>query len=152
MKRIFNIGALLLAVAGATVTSSCSDKFIEDKKNYTNTSTEIYDYYSGADGRVNEIYRISLPNIQAGGGQIWQYNSVGRKDNHSQATEEYYGFSTFLDPNADMNTVTGKSQGPGYFNSSWARIREINEVIHGINGGKLYCHPCRGLRVELIVF
>ncbi len=137
MKRIFNIGALLLAVAGATVTSSCSDKFIEDKKNYTNTSTEIYDYYSGADGRVNEIYRISLPNIQAGGGQIWQYNSVGRKDNHSQATEEYYGFSTFLDPNADMNTVTGKSQGPGYFNSSWARIREINEVIHGINGGKL---------------
>ena len=117
--------------------SSCSDEFIEDKKNFTNTSTEIYDYYSGADGRINEIYRISLPNIQAGGGQIWQYNSVGKKDNHSQATEEYYGFSTFLDPTADMNTVTGKSQGPGYFGSSWSRMREINEVIRGISNGKL---------------
>ena len=137
MKRIFNIGALLLAVAGASVMSSCSDEFIEDKKNFTNTSTEIYDYYSGADGRVNEIYRISLPNIQAGGGQIWQYNSVGKKDNHSQATEEYYGFSTFLDPTADMNTVTGKSQNPGYFGSSWARMREINEVIRGISNGSL---------------
>ena len=112
--------------------SSCSDQFIEDKKNFTNTSTEIYDYYTGADGRINEIYRISLPNIQAGGGQIWQYNSVGKKDNHSQATEEYYGFSTFLDPTAEMNTVTGKSQNPGYFGSSWARMREINEVIRGI--------------------
>ena len=117
--------------------SSCSDEFIEDKKNYTNTSTEIYDYYSGANGRVNEIYRISLPNIQAKSSQIWQYNSIGMSDDHSQATEEYYGFSSFLDPTKNLNTITGTEQGPGHFGAAWARMREINEVIQGINKGSL---------------
>ena len=70
MKKIFNIGAVLFAVAGVAVVSSCSDEFIQDKKNYSNTSSEIYNYYTGANGRLNECYRITLPNIQAGGGQI----------------------------------------------------------------------------------
>ncbi len=136
MKKIFNIGAVLFAVAGVAVVSSCSDEFIQDKKNYSNVSTEIYNYYSGAEARLNECYRITLPNIQ-GTASLWQYNSVGMSDNHSKATEEYYGFSTFLDPEQDMNTVTGKSQAPGYFGSSWGRIREINETIRGISNGSL---------------
>ena len=116
---------------------SCSDDFIEEKKNYSNVTSEIYNYYSGANGRLNECYRITLPNIQAGGAQIWQYNSLGMSDNHSQSTEEYRNFSSFVNPQVDMNTITGTSQAPGYFGSSWARIREINETIAGIAGGSL---------------
>ena len=137
MKRIFNIGAVCLTMAVAAVMSSCSDEFIQDKKNYSNTSSEIYNYYTGANGRLNECYRITLPNIQAGGGQIWQYNSLGMKDNHSQSTEEYRDFSTFVNPQVDLNTVSGTSGAPGYFGSSWGRIREINETIEGILGGSL---------------
>ena len=137
MKRIINIGAVCLTMAVAAVMSSCSDEFIQDKKNYSNTSSEIYNYYTGANGRLNECYRITLPNIQAGGGQIWQYNSLGMKDNHSQSTEEYRDFSTFVNPQVDLNTVSGTSGAPGYFGSSWGRIREINETIEGILGGSL---------------
>ena len=137
MKKIFNIGAICLSLAAATLMTSCSDQFIEDKKNYSNASSEVYDYYSGANGRLNECYRITLPNIQAGGAQIWQYNSLGMSDNHSQSTEEYRGFSTFVNPQVEMNTVTGTSGAPGYFGSSWARIREINETIAGIQNGSL---------------
>ena len=137
MKKIFNIGALCLTMAAATMMISCSDQFIEDKKNYSNASSEVYDYYSGANGRLNECYRITLPNIQASGSQIWQYNSLGMSDNHSTATEEYRGFSSFVDPQVTLNTVTGTSSAPGYFGSSWARIREINETIAGIQNGSL---------------
>ena len=137
MKRVLNIGAICLTMAVAALVSSCSDEFIEEKKNYSNVSSEIYNYYSGANGRLNECYRITLPNIQAGGGLIWQYNSLGMSDNHSQSTEEYRNFSSFVNPQVDMNTITGTSQAPGYFGSSWARIREINECIAGIEGGSL---------------
>ena len=137
MKRILNIGAICLTIAVAAVMGSCSDDFIEEKKNYSNVTSEIYNYYSGANGRLHECYRITLPNIQAGGAQIWQYNSLGMSDNHSQSTEEYRNFSSFVNPQVDMNTITGTSQAPGYFGSSWARIREINETIAGIAGGSL---------------
>ena len=137
MKRILNIGAICLTIAVAAVMGSCSDDFIEEKKNYSNVTSEIYNYYSGANGRLHECSRITLPNIQAGGAQIWQYNSLGMSDNHSQSTEEYRNFSSFVNPQVDMNTITGTSQAPGYFGSSWARIREINETIAGIAGGSL---------------
>ena len=137
MKRVLNIGAVCLTMAMAALVSSCSDEFIEDKKNYSNVSSEIYNYYSGANGRLNECYRITLPNIQAGGGQIWQYNSLGMSDNHSQSTEEYRNFSSFVNPQVDMNTISGTAQAPGYFGSSWGRIREINETIEGIQGSTL---------------
>ena len=137
MKRIFNIGAICLTMAVAATMSSCSDEFIQDKKNYSNVSSEIYNYYSGANGRLNECYRITLPNIQAGASQMWQYNSLGMADNHSQSTEEYRNFSTFVDPQVTLNTVTGTSGAPGYFGSSWSRIREINETIEGIQGSTL---------------
>ena len=137
MKRIFNIGAACLTLAVAATMSSCSDEFIQDKKNYSNVSSEIYNYYSGANGRLNECYRITLPNIQAKSSQIWQYNSMGMSDDHSQSTEEYRGFSNFVNPQVEMNTISGTSGAPGYFGSSWARIREINETIAGIEGSTL---------------
>ena len=56
MKRIFNIGALLLAVAGATVMSSCSDEFIEDKSCSRCTKSKRLD--SGAYECMERLYDI----------------------------------------------------------------------------------------------
>ena len=41
--------------------ASCSDQFLEDKKNYDNANTDIYNYYTGANGRLNDIYAWCLP-------------------------------------------------------------------------------------------
>lgn len=48
------IGALLLA--GVAV-SSCSDEFLQEKKNYDQTDTDVYNYFTGAQGRVSDIYK-----------------------------------------------------------------------------------------------
>jgi len=141
-NRIYSKTVLGAAAVLAVSFTACSDTFLEDKKNYDNVSSEVYDYYSGANGRLNELYRICSPNIQAGGSQIWQYTSMGMADDHSKSTEEYAGFGSFVDPQVTMNTMTGTRQAPDYFQGSsqyatYGRIREINDVIAGVTNGKL---------------
>ena len=82
MKRIFRnkflfAGSMLIA---ATL-SSCSDSFLEDKKNYDNTTSEIYDYYSGANARLSDLYQACMPNIQAvrGSSQVWDMPTNSRR-------------------------------------------------------------------------
>lgn len=145
MKRMFRnkflfAGSMLIA---ATL-SSCSDSFLEDKKNYDNTTSEIYDYYSGANARLSDLYQACMPNIQAVRG--WQFPSMGYADEQSQMTEEYSGFSIFVDPQKDVNTITGTAECPEYFQgtsayslnaSPWGVIRNINDCIQGIEAGSL---------------
>lgn len=148
MKKYTNSKILLgAAVTFAFSLSSCSDDFLTEKKNYDNTSTEIYDYYSGASGRLNDLYYWCQPNIQgASGARLWQFPSMGLQDDHSQSTEEYSGFGCFVNPQSTMNTVTGTTQPPEYFQgtspyalnaNAWGRIRNINDVIEGITNGAL---------------
>lgn len=128
----------------AMAMTSCSDSFLEDKKNYDNTTSEIYNYYSGANARLSDLYQAALPNIQATRG--WQFPSFGYSDEQSKMTEEYSGFSDFVNPQVDMNTVTGTTQCPEYFqgtgaynmkNTPWGIIRNINDCIEGIEKGTL---------------
>ena len=147
MKTIFYSKALLGAAALTFSMASCSDQFLQDMKNYDNTSSEIYDYYSGADGRINDLYYWCQPNIQgASGARLWQFPSMGLQDDHSQSTEEYSGFGCFVDPQKDLNTVSGTDQAPEYFQgtspyglnaNAWGRIRNINDAINGIENGAL---------------
>lgn len=147
-KHIYSktfLGATVVLMA--SMTTSCSDEFLSEKKNYDNTSTEIYDYYSGANGRLNDLYYWCNPNIQgASGARLWQFPSMGLQDDHSQSTEEYSGFGCFVNPQSPMNTVTGTTQPPEYFqgtsayslsNNAWGRIRNINDVIQGVKNGAL---------------
>ena len=57
--------------------ASCSDQFLEDKKNYDNANTDIYNYYSGANGRLNDIYAWCLPSV---GDITWKTPSMGNAD------------------------------------------------------------------------
>lgn len=137
-KAFLGLSALTLSLAG------CSDQFLQDMKNYDNVSSEIYDYYSGANGRINDLYYWCQPNIQAS--RLWQFPSMGLEDDHSQSTEEYSDFGCFVDPQKDLNTVTGTDQPPEYFqgtsayslnSNAWGRIRNINDAITGIENGAL---------------
>lgn len=142
MKRrhIQYIGTILLA---AMTLSSCSDSFLEDKKNYDNTNVDAYNYYSGALGRVNDIYRWCLPN--ANSSPSWKDPSTGSADDQSQSTEEYSKFGVFVDPQAELTYQSGNNPVPDYFQgqaaniqqSAWGRIRNCNDVIAGIMNGSI---------------
>ncbi len=139
MKINYIVGATALAAISLT---SCSDSFLEEKKNYDNVNTGIYDYYEGANGRVSDVYSWCLPTSISG--DTWNYPSNGSADNQSKSTEEYSGFSSFVDPDAELAVMNG-SIVPDYFHnqanniqaSVWGRIRNINDVIRGISDGSL---------------
>lgn len=122
--------------------SACSDSFLDDKRNYDNVSTDIYNYYEGANARVNDVYSWCLPNPSATT-TGWQYPSTGSNDDEGKSTEEYSGFGSFVNPEGEMSI--SRENVPDYFYgqlsniqaSCYGRIRNINDVIAGIQGGKL---------------
>ena len=124
---------------GAT---SCSDAFLQDKKNYDNTNTDLYNYESGVQGRVNDIYAWCLPVTN---GLSWKYTSDGSADEAGKSTEEYCGFSGFVNPEHELSSMENENGVPDYFmgqkaniqEAVYGRIRNINDVIKGINEGTL---------------
>lgn len=64
MKRK-NIKTLGIAFMAAVAFTSCSDQFLQDKKNYDSASADSYNYYSGALARVADIYMWCLPDATA---------------------------------------------------------------------------------------
>ena len=88
MKNIFKFLVLGLFVVAAT---SCSDEFLKEKKNYSQVSTELYDYYEGAQGRIAAIMALCQPG-GANSGQPWFYESKGGADDFAMCTEEYSRF------------------------------------------------------------
>ena len=138
-----NIIRLLgFGLAAGLALTACSDEFLEDKKNYDNVNPEIYSDYTGAQLRVNDVYSWCLPNPTSD--MNWQYPSTGSNDDGGKSTEEYSGFSVFLDPQNPLGVTSGQ-QVPDYFynqlnniqSSVYGRIRNINDVIEGITAGTL---------------
>lgn len=138
-KTIKFLGFGLLATLSL---ASCSDDFLEDKKNYDNANTDIYNYYSGANGRLNDLYAWSLP---ATNDLTWKYPSMGNADIAAKATEEYTGFSNLVNPEIELTSMSNDNAVPDFFmgqqnniqESVYGRIRNINDCIAGIQGGSL---------------
>ena len=140
--RLFSLLALAAASIrreAAVALSSCSDSFLQEKKNYDNVNVDIYNYYEGCNARVSDVYSWCLPDVTSGAN--WKYNCTGGADDQSKSTEEYSGFSVFVNPDAELSVMGGNSV-PDYFHYSsnniqasvWGRIRNINDVIQGIEG------------------
>lgn len=135
--KLFSLG-----LVSALALSSCSDSFLEDKKNYDNVNKDIYNYYDGCNGRVNDVYSWCLPTTND---LNWKYPSMGNADDAGKATEEYSGFSSFVDPQIELSSTSTTNAVPDYFmgdasniqNSVYGRIRNINDVIKGISEGSL---------------
>lgn len=133
---LFGIG-----IVSALAFTSCSDEFLEDKKNYDYTTNEIYDTPEGCQGRLNEIYRLCLPDVN--GSPSWKYPSVGKSDDQSKCTEEYSGFGAFVNPQSPLSVTSNNI--PDYFfgaannvqENAWGLIRGINDAIEGIKAGSL---------------
>ena len=125
--------------------SSCSDDFLKDMKNYESTTPEAYNYYSGALGRLADVYALALPYGNSSSVPIWQVPSNGRADDESKSTEEYSGFGCYVNGEITLSSTSQTNSVPDYFqgqarkvrNSTWGRIRNVNDVIAGISGSTL---------------
>jgi hypothetical protein len=123
--------------------ASCSDQFLEDKRNYDNVTSEVYNYYDGANGRLSDAYSFVLPNSNSSAN--YRYPCTGLNDDQSKSTEEYYGFGVFVDPQNIMKSEAGNSYLPDYFMgdktniqaSVYGYIRNINDLIEGVTNSTL---------------
>lgn len=131
---------LTLGLVGVIGLASCSDSFIDDIKNYDNVNGDIYNYESGINGRLNDLYSWSLPDANVEDGTIWKSPSEGSNDIIGTATEEYSGFSAFVNPTIELTSNGGNNPVPDYFmnnsgniqQSVYGRIRNINDFITNV--------------------
>ncbi len=119
--------------------AGCSDDFLKEKTNYSNLSPEIYNDYTGAKLRVDDIYLRLLPNVNDG--LSYRSPSSGKSDIQSQSTEEFSGLSNYVDPDV---IITSSSNLNDWFHVNkatnagpWGEIRNCNDVIEGISGSTL---------------
>ena len=135
--------SLCSVAVGALLLVSCSDKFLEDKKNYDNYTQDVLNDKQGAILRVNAIYGECLPNPSAAAS--WNNNQTGYQDDQSKCTEEFYGFGAFVNPTpgSELSAMSGTIV-PDYFQyqqnylvNVWGRIRGINDAIQGIGNSTL---------------
>ena len=146
MKKILNItlaGSVLVAAAALT---ACSDAFLEDKKDFNNVNPSIYDTYTGAQLRVDDLYAWCQPGGSKVGNPDRNGMNLGAEDQYSQSTEEYNGFGQWVNETIELNPVTGQDNNSwDYFyiqlnniqNGVYGRIRNVNDVIRGIENGSL---------------
>ena len=122
--------------------ASCSDDFLWEKKNYDNVSADAYNFLSGCNLRVNDVYSWCLP---VPSDISWKYPSMGNADIAGKSTEEYSGFSDFVNPEIELSSGSTNNSVPDFFLASnnniqeavYGRIRNINDAIKGISGSTI---------------
>lgn len=132
MKKILRYTLFAMTLA---VMTSCSDQFLQDKKDYNGFNEEIYDDLALATGKVDFVYGLCLPTTASGVGH--SNPCTGRADAFSQSTEEYAGSTTFTQLAEILS-----SNVPDYFynkntDGPWSRIRECNIFLDNIDKGAL---------------
>ena len=138
---------MAFAAVATLLFSACSDDFLAEKRNYDNVNADIYDYVEGCEGRLNDIYAWCLPLVGDVTGTINRNFpvSMGNADLCAKSTEEYTGFSDFVNPEIELSSMSGTNGVPDFFTaqtqniqaSVYGRIRNINDCIAGIEGSSL---------------
>ena len=147
-KKIYNkvvsartTSLLLLSILVLSFTS-CSDEFLQDKKNYGQVGAEIYNYYEGAQGRLYDLYSMCLPTVA---NMDWRYPSIGLNDDAAKSTEEYTGFSSFVNPEIELSSMGSPNSVPDFFMANsgniqeavYGHIRDCNDLIRGVSESDL---------------
>lgn len=137
MKRIIEFCLSAAFFTTAFLLTGCSDEFLKDKQDYTNTTGVIYNNYEGAKERIDNLYALLLP--RSNSDVSYDNPSTGKSDDNSASTEEYGGLSIYVSDNVLTNTNI-----PDLFynevktsRSPYGRIRNCNDAIEGIKGGTL---------------
>lgn len=144
-KNIFSKALALTTIAMSL--TACSDSFLEEKKNYGNfNQTTAYSDYNGAQERLNNLYYWLLPTSRSGDGNGTNspndWTSVGNPDKWSKSTDEYGGFSIFVNPEEEVTyNFTGDNFDFFYVAndvySPWGHIRNCNDVIENVEKSSL---------------
>lgn len=143
-----------LALVGVLGLASCSDEFLEEKHDYDKTDASIYNYESGCQARLRDLYAWCLPvvgNVDDGINRSFPV-SMGNADIAAKSTEEYEGFymdgnktiPTFVTDNLEYSSL-GTPAVPDFFCGTFAniqasvygRIRNINDAINGISNSPI---------------
>jgi hypothetical protein len=154
MKKIYKLVFGVACLASTFLWMGCSDEFLVEKTNYGNLSPEIYNDYTGAKMRVEDVYLRQLPNANTG--LTYRSPSAGKGDIQSQSTEEFSGLSAFVNPDVEM---TSSSNLTDWFHVSkstssgpWGEIRNCNDIIAGISGSTLEDEQKRELLGQVYFF
>jgi hypothetical protein len=140
--------AFAVGCCSAAALTSCSDSFLEEKKNYGNfDNTTVYSDYNGAQERINSLYYWMLPVSTSGDGNGTNspndWTPVGNADRWAKSTEEYGGFSIFVNPEEEITYNNTSIANFDYFYvandtySPWGHIRNCNDVIEGVTASSL---------------
>lgn len=141
MKKLQYIGCAFMFSMALV---SCSEDFMDELQNYDAVDrNNAYNNYDGAKGRLSDAVVNCMPDVNSN--PSWKNTSTGSADDHSQSTEEYCGFSKFVDPQKEMTYMSGTNAVPDYFQnqannikeSVWGRIRNLNDIIEGVQEGTL---------------
>ncbi|MBQ2673297.1 MAG: RagB/SusD family nutrient uptake outer membrane protein, partial [Prevotella sp.] len=141
MKRV--IKYFSFGLVSVLALSACSDQFLQDKKNYDNVTADMYNYIEGANARMNDLYAWCLPQVaDLAEGTNYLSVSIGANDIAGGSTEEYTGFSNFVNPDIELTSMSSSNAVPDYFigthnntqNAVYGRIRNINDFINGVSG------------------
>ncbi|MCM1077398.1 MAG: RagB/SusD family nutrient uptake outer membrane protein [Bacteroides sp.] len=134
----------IITAAACLAFSSCSDDFMKEMGNYDSTTPDAYNYPSGANGRLQDLYMLALPFTFNGS---WPYlsPSSGDADDMAKSTEEYSGFGSFVNPQIELTSMSNTNSVMDFFqgqankirNSAWGRIRDINDFINGVTSSSL---------------
>ena len=144
MKRV--IKYFSFGLVSVLALSACSDQFLQDKKNYDNVTADMYNYIEGANARMNDLYAWCLPQVaDLTEGTNYLSVSIGANDIAGGSTEEYTGFSNFVNPDIELTSMSSSNAVPDYFmgthnniqNAVYGRIRNINDFINGVSGSTL---------------
>lgn len=137
MKKIYLLG--FASLMAASVLTSCSDDFLREKTVYGSFSEdEVYSNYSSAQERVNNLYRLMLPQPCQGDGNGGNsnnnYTSTGYSDAGAKSTWEYGGLSSWVNPSSviDYTTVTDYFYVENKSVSPWGNIRDCNDIIEHV--------------------
>lgn len=144
-KNIFSKALALTTIAMSL--TACSDSFLEEKKNYGNfNQTTAYSDYNGAQERLNNLYYWLLPTSRSGDGNGTNspndWTSVGNPDKWAKSTDEYGGFSIFVNPEEEVTyNFTGVNFDFFYVAndvySPWGHIRNCNDIIENVEKSSL---------------
>ena len=139
--------SLLFVLCSLLFSVACSDEFLEEKKNYGNfDNTTVFSDYNGANERIASLYYWLLPVSTGGDGNGTNapndWTSIGNADRWAKSTEEYGGFSIFVNPEEEITYNASVANFDNFYvandtYSPWGHIRNCNDVIEGVTASAL---------------
>ena len=142
MKK--NYKYLSLGLVSIMALGACSDKFLEEKRNYGNfNATDTYGSADAATERINNLYFWLLPCTEGNGSNGSgngtnhpnDWTSFGYSDDWAKSTLEYGGIETmWVNPQVELSyeNVYDHFYVANDTYSPWGHIRNCNDAIEGI--------------------